>query len=169
MMTMAIEWWLLMGLVWMSAANLLCNGDFEAYKLTTFITYNNILYGTNTFPSNTSCWYSNRADFQVQKTIYGTGTQCIELSYMFSYYELCQNVTLVPGYLYQLEYDVSLLPQVTSVTAYTYLNGKSLMNVSNSNYSSVVHGKMQFTANISNNKICTNGTANVPFGVSQLL
>lgn len=61
--------------------NLVCNGDFESYSVTSSITYDGIVYWDALIPNNYSCWWANKCGLiEVLRTIYGTGTQATELS-----------------------------------------------------------------------------------------
>lgn len=79
----------------------ICNGDFEQYGLIPDI--NGLAF--NFFPSNYSCWYNSIGEV-IEVNIIGFLTSSLaELAHNYKYI-LCQNVQLISGTHYQLNFSV---------------------------------------------------------------
>jgi hypothetical protein len=74
---------------------------------------------------------------------------------------VCQTIPLTIGSRYNLSFDVTSLPLVQTAKAYAYLNNQLILTIINNNYTTVVRGYAVFTANVSSNKICFNGSASL--------
>lgn len=121
--------------------NLICNGNFENYKLTMSITNDGVFYNIGLFSNNNSCWWATAGTvIEVIKTQYGTGSQSADFSSVALPYALYQYVNLGVGKKYNISFDSTSLPRIKISTIYTYLNDKLVLTTVNSDYKVITQG-----------------------------
>ena len=84
-----------------SSSVYVCQGDFEGYGLVP----DSYGYSFDFFASNYSCWYNSIGEVIEVNTIGFLTSSMVELAHDYPYI-LCQNILLVSGTHYQLNFSV---------------------------------------------------------------
>ena len=133
-----------------SRSTIICDGDFEAYHM---LVKSDYLHYVWLLP-NYNCWYDRGGgiiEFQTRVNMNTTNVADLSTNYP---YVLCQNVSLVVGEEYQLNFTVfnQLIMKISEILL--LINGVSVYNHTTLNQFNRSIGSFIFVASSNNTQIC---------------
>ena len=150
---------LLIYLIPFAYAGLVCNGDFEAYHL------NESSYGDYYLEtaSNLTCWYNlNYGIIEIKRLALPVSSQAAELTTTLPY-TLCQDVTLVLGNKYRLNYSLLCPKKLYNMLMTVKLNSVILSTLYISSASTFGQNSVEFDALSELNQFCFSETHSANF------